>query len=428
MAGKRWYLLFLIAAVSCGSHRYISKEITRAEQDFKDHIGFVLYDPNAAKVIFDHQGDRYFTPASNTKIFTLYVSLRLLGDSIPALRYAVRGDSMIFWGTGDPGFLYENTEKRSDVYDFLKNSPGNLFFSSSNFQSTYLGAGWSWDDYAETYQVERTPFPVFGNRALITKVRDKFISKPDVFVFVLGDSSQTTRSSLVRSIDANIMTYHPGKTNRPLQWRSPVRISDEVVAKVLSDTLKREVRLTKSRLPIDAQTVYSSHPDSLYKVLMQSSDNFIAEQLLLLCSNAVSDTLKPEIAIRYAKKNLLNDLPDAPVWVDGSGLSRYNLFTPRSMVKLWDKIYAIVPRQRLFEIVAVGGKSGTLRNYYKGDKGPFIFGKTGFLANNYTLSGYMVTKQGRTLIFSWMNNNFTGSASEVRARMELILKTIYEKN
>jgi D-alanyl-D-alanine carboxypeptidase/D-alanyl-D-alanine-endopeptidase (penicillin-binding protein 4) len=428
MARPWWYLLILIAATGCSSQRYVAKEITKAERDFKDHLGFVLYDPNAAKVIYDHQGDRYFTPASNTKICTFYVALRLLGDSIPALRYVTRGDSLIFWGTGDPGFLYENTEKRSNVYDFLKNWPGNLFFSSANFQSIYLGPGWSWDDYTETYQVERTPFPVLGNRALIRKTRDKFISKPDVFVFVPADSSRSDRNSLIRSIDANIMTFHPGKTNRPLQWRSPFRVNDEIVAKLLKDTLKRDVRLTKSRLPADAQSIYSSHPDSLYKVMMQSSDNFIAEQLLLLCSNVISDTLKPEIAIRYAKKNLLADLPDAPVWVDGSGLSRYNLFTPRSMVKLWDKIYALVPRERLFEIVAVGGKSGTLKSNYKGDKTPFLYAKDGFLSNNYTLSGYLVTKQGRTLIFSWMNNNFAGSAGAVRARMELILKTIYEKN
>jgi len=207
-----------------------------------------------------------------------------------------------------------------------------------------------------------------------------------------------------------------------------VRFSDEIVVKLLSDTLKREVRLTKSKLSVDAQTIYSSHPDSLYKVMMQTSDNFIAEQLLLMCSNVVSDTLKPEIAIRYAKKNLLMDLPDTPVWVDGSGLSRYNLFTPRSIVKLWDKIYTIVPRERLFDIVAVGGKRGTLRNSFKGDKSPFIYAKDGFLSNNYTLSGYLVTKQGRTLIFSWMNNNFAGSASEIRARTESILKSIYEKN
>src|SRR5690606_40565208 len=71
-------------------------------------------------------------------------------------------------------------------------------------------------------------------------------------------------------------------------------------------------------------------PICLYKVMMQESDNFIAEQLLLLCAQVLSDSLKTEIAIDFVKKHYLDDLVDEPVWVDGSGLSRYNLFTPRS--------------------------------------------------------------------------------------------------
>ncbi|MEJ0054420.1 MAG: hypothetical protein WDN75_01450 [Bacteroidota bacterium] len=49
------------------------------------------------------------------------------------------------------------------------------------------------------------------------------------------------------------------------------------------------------------------------------------------------------------------------------------------------------------------------------------------MSNNHILSGYLVTKQGQTFIFSWMNNNFTSSTGEVRGRMEALLKQIYEK-
>jgi D-alanyl-D-alanine carboxypeptidase/D-alanyl-D-alanine-endopeptidase (penicillin-binding protein 4) len=179
-------------------------------------------------------------------------------------------------------------------------------------------------------------------------------------------------------------------------------------------------------MPPEARVLYSVKADSVYKVLMQASDNFIAEQLLMMCANAISDTLSPEVGIQRLKKEFLSDLPDEPIWIDGSGLSRYNLFTPRSIVKLWEKIYARVPYDRLRQVLAVGGESGTIRNYYKAEK-PFIVGKTGSLNNNYTLSGFLVTKRGRTLIFSWMNNNFAVPSSAVRARMEIVLKGIYEK-
>ena len=159
---------------------------------------------------------------------------------------------------------------------------------------------------------------------------------------------------------------------------------------------------------------------------MQESDNFIAEQLLLICADILADSLNSEITIREVKKRFLGDLPDAPVWVDGSGLSRYNLFTPRTIVRLWEKIGLTISRKRLFGILAVGGRSGTLRDYYKSEK-PYIYGKTGTLRSNHSLSGFLVTRSGRTLIFSWMNNNFTTSTGDIRGRMEKVLKSIYEK-
>jgi D-alanyl-D-alanine carboxypeptidase/D-alanyl-D-alanine-endopeptidase (penicillin-binding protein 4) len=94
-------------------------------------------------------------------------------------------------------------------------------------------------------------------------------------------------------------------------------------------------------------------------------------------------------------------------------------------VALWDKTYELVPRDRLFSLLAVGGVSGTIRNNYKGER-PYVFGKTGSLRNNHMLSGFVVTRKGRTLLFSWMNNNFTVSTVTVRGRMEEILKFIYE--
>jgi D-alanyl-D-alanine carboxypeptidase/D-alanyl-D-alanine-endopeptidase (penicillin-binding protein 4) len=158
--------------------------------------------------------------------------------------------------------------------------------------------------------------------------------------------------------------------------------------------------------------------------MMQPSDNFIAEQLLMHCAAVLSDTINPEIAIRYMQQNHLNDLPDPLVWVDGSGLSRFNLFTPRSIVKVWEKLYQTIPRERLLPLLAIGGKTGTIKNYYKNEP-PYIYGKTGTLSNNHTLSGYLITKKGRTLIFSFMSNNFTVPVKEVRDYMEGILKDIY---
>jgi D-alanyl-D-alanine carboxypeptidase/D-alanyl-D-alanine-endopeptidase (penicillin-binding protein 4) len=228
---------------------------------------------------------------------------------------------------------------------------------------------------------------------------------------------------LERAIAANEFTFFPDATTKAGPWYVPIHFGKGVTAALLADTLKRPVTEVRLPLPAQAAVLRSVPADSVYKVMMQESDNFLAEQLLLACAMQVGDSLYGETAIRYAKKNLLFDLPDEPRWVDGSGLSRYNLFTPRSIVRLWEKIYTLVPRERLLPLLATGGQAGTIKNYYKADK-PYVFGKTGTLSNNHCLSGFVVTEKGRTLIFSYMNSNFVSPTHEVRTYMENILDHI----
>src|SRR5690606_38712938 len=111
---------------------------------------------------------------------------------------------------------------------------------------------------------------------------------------------------------------------------------------------------------------------------------------------------------------------------DGSGLSRYNLFTPRTMVALLEKIYEKVPQDRLFNILPTGGTSGTLRNMFKGQEA-FVHAKTGSLTNVYCLSGYLITKKGKLLYFSFMNNSFVRPTSEVRTEVARVLTGLHEK-
>jgi serine-type D-Ala-D-Ala carboxypeptidase/endopeptidase (penicillin-binding protein 4) len=418
--------IFLLAGVGCSPKRYLTKEVIHLEKELKEHTGFLVYDPVSKKNLIEHQSDQYFTPASNTKIFTFYTSLKLLGDSAVSVKYIQQGDSLIFWGTGDASFLYANVFDNRRLFDFLSTAPEKLFFSTSNFQTETMGPGWAWDDYPYYYSAERSPLPVYGNLIKIKKNSENFLFNPTYFQLHFNAASEPRGDEkIIRDIDSNQLIYYPGKKSRT-SWSIPFRYSDDLVADLLSDTLKRKVELIDMPLPSESKALRSVPVDSLLRVMMHDSDNFIAEQLLLQCAAIISDTLRPEIAIAYAKKNFLSDLPDEPQWVDGSGLSRYNLFTPRSIVKLWEKIYKEIPQQRLFPLLATGGKSGTIKNSYKADK-PYVYGKTGTLSNNHTLSGYVLTRKGRVLIFSMMNNNYIVPTSEVRKRMEKILFTIHDR-
>ena len=420
--------LLAISVLSCSPalKQALDKKFEATEEKFQDYTGFVLYDPDKQETLYDFHGGKYFTPASNTKIFTFFACLKILGDSVPALRYVIHGDSLIFWGTGDPSFLYKNVFNSTGVYDFLQRSPQTLYFSNNNFATAHFGPGWAWDDYNDYYSTERSPFPLYGNIFWTEITRNGLRVKPTFFRRYLSVGDKEPRPKVERSLSGNDFVYHPPLSSRKQDTLDiPFHVDATLITALLQDTVKREVREIKKDLPADATTLYSIRPDSLYRVMMQESDNFIAEQLLLVCSGVISDTLQPEIAIRYVKENFLNDLKDEPEWVDGSGLSRYNLFTPRSVVQVWDKIYRIVPRERLLPLLATGGKNGTVRNWYKADR-PYIFGKTGSLSNNHCLSGYLVTKSGRTLIFSFMNSNFTATTTEIRQNMQEILNRIYE--
>src|SRR6476620_4829340 len=59
------------------------------------HVGISVYDPATGKYLYNFQGDKYFVPASNTKIPTCYAAMKYLGDSLAAVRY-FENDTAIF--------------------------------------------------------------------------------------------------------------------------------------------------------------------------------------------------------------------------------------------------------------------------------------------------------------------------------------------
>ncbi|HEV8511709.1 MAG TPA: D-alanyl-D-alanine carboxypeptidase, partial [Cyclobacteriaceae bacterium] len=82
----KYFLVALILLVGCSPKYPIQKKIRDTENVLQDHIGFYLVDLSSNKTLINYNGAKYFTPASNTKIFTFYTSLKLLGDSVASLK------------------------------------------------------------------------------------------------------------------------------------------------------------------------------------------------------------------------------------------------------------------------------------------------------------------------------------------------------
>ena len=400
----------------------------------QNFTGFSLYDLEKQQTIFERNADRYFTPASNTKLYTFYACLKTLGDSIPALRYAVHNDSLIFWGTADPTMMHPDL-KNTKVLDFLKSQrkTKKLFFSDGNFAQEVFGDGWAWNDYNDYYQPELSPLPMYGNIVRFSIKNKELDVQPEIFKTTIY--KKPIAANFIKRAVADNQFFVPqnlaqladspnGGTS--YQQDIPYKTSTGLTQQLLMDTLHKNVNLLKMPVPKDAQTIYSSATEPVYRLMLQESDNFLAEHLLLLCGSTATDTISSSLSINYIKNKYLQDLPDAPKWADGSGLSRYNLFTPRTTVKLLQKIYAELPQEKLFSLLPAGGQVGTIRGMFGGEAKPYVFAKSGSLGGVYNLSGYLLTKQGKILLFSLMNNNFMRKTGEIRKEVEKVLKWTHE--
>lgn len=438
--GKLYLKLFLALATLLLNTPQLSAQTTKEKQKAlawkieqskvfsKIFTGFALFDPVEKKMIYQKDADKYFTPASNTKILTFYTALKLLGDDLPMTHYITTGDSLIIWGTGNPQFLNPKLSQDSSFWAFLQDPNYELFYSDHNFMDQHYGAGWAWDDFNTAYQPEKSPFPIYGNTAQFSWDEKNIFVKPQYFhKFVLPSPARQTNAIISRDIGQNVFLYKPWIQDKSsFEKKIPFQYNPKLLVQLLSDTLKRTVQyLPFDEIPLrERQTFSSPMPDTLYQLLMQDSDNFIAEQLLLMCSDKIYGVHNTEKIIDYAKDVLFESLPDELVWRDGSGLSRYNLFTPRSLVYILNKIYRMVPSERLLKIFPAGGASGTIEKWYGGKDEPYVFAKTGTLSNKHCLSGFLKTDSGRTLIFSFMHNNYIGSPNPVKKEMERILEGI----
>ncbi|CAM3476576.1 D-alanyl-D-alanine carboxypeptidase/D-alanyl-D-alanine-endopeptidase [Zobellia roscoffensis] len=410
--------VILIIATSCNSTKKTIQKSTSSvvSSDFykNQFVGLLVLDPETNDTLYTHQSEKYFTPASNTKIFTLFASLQLLPENVPALKYTVENNTLYVQGTGDPSLLHPHFEDRT-AFNFLKKY-NTIVFDLNNLEDEKLGQGWAWDDYQYYYQPEITPLPLYGNVTSISNTNGLNVT-PDLF----KEAVVRTWYKKNRELKHNTFYFSPSRKDT---IEIPYRTDSVLTRQLLESALNKKITLSKQLIPGEKEILYGQLSDSLYVRMMHESDNFIAEQLLVVSSSTLSDTLSGKKTRKYILENKLADLRQPPRWVDGSGLSRYNLFSPESMVAVLNKIYRNVPKQRLFSIFPESGVSGTLETWDYDGGYPKLYAKSGSLSNNYCLSGYLITKTGKTLIFSFMNNHYQQSTSEVKKRIQQVLRQI----
>ena len=402
------------------------------------HIGIHVYDPASNASLFSYQSNKYFVPASNTKIVTCFAAMQYLGDSVLAAQIASTDSGMHVYASGDPTFLQPEYATHP-LLNVLKTT-NKIYLHTPSFTAKPFGQGWSWDDYDASYMPSRSAFPMYGNVVRFAKNAGQLTVTPSFF----KDSTKGINATInkgfgvSRQMASNQFLVQPTAGNTTLE-EIPYRTSNWTTAPLVLEAslLSEALGGTKvialdaageTNAPATATKVYSRPLDSLLKPLMHRSDNFYAEQALLMVGKGLHQSFDDKKTIAHLLANDLSDLAQKPTWVDGSGLSRYNLFTPENFTSILHKMYKAYSFERLQNIFPTGGEAGgTLSSNYKNLNGK-IFAKTGTLSGQVALSGYLITKKGKTLIFSVLVNNHTTTASNVRKAVEQFIQVLYSKN
>ena len=400
------------------SERKISRMLNEIKALNKAHVAISVVSLNASKSIVSYQADHYMTPASNIKLLTFLAAIENF-DSLPSLYYREQDSITHFKSTGYPLLLHPFYPDQ-ELSSFLKQKQ-SLVYHRSKSKIKSQGPGWAWDDYSYYHAAESSPFPIYGN--VIQGFGEPFAPKFIPSIFETRSNFDTLANILNRERIKNSFYYNSKKWNALDTLYRPFITSDDVFVGLLKDHLNRPINLLNESKKIPWELLYTHQETMLYKALLQDSDNGVAEALLAMISQKRFDEMNIERTIDTLKLQWRDWLPDPVEWVDGSGVSRYNMVTPRTLIAVLKKIYNKAGLQTIKNYFPQSGLTGTLKKYNLKN----VYAKTGTLRHNHNLSGYWISPKGNVYAFSIMANHFTASINEVRDAIGQLLNNFQKK-
>jgi D-alanyl-D-alanine carboxypeptidase/D-alanyl-D-alanine-endopeptidase (penicillin-binding protein 4) len=410
---KITYLVVLLAFLSSCTSLRVKKAFHSTDLP-KQSSGVIIQELATDKVIFAHQENRYFMPASNMKLATMLLATRNLSDSIPAFKYQETSDSLFFWGTGDPSLLHPKFRGDALVKK-LQATSKILVYADDAKHVKPLGDGWAWDDYNDAYSAEISALPLYNNQISVQKKEGKWQISPRLFG---QDMRIKQQSEVVRARHSNHLDLPD--TSAYATQAIPFMTSVELTARLLADTLHKSIATQVRAIPMTAHIQYAGHLDSLIIHMMHTSDNQIAEQLLYLIAAKRGWTGPTGPIIERLKKE--NPVVASLRWVDGSGLSRYNLVRPTDMIQILRELETEIPMEKIKAFLPQAGQSGTMRNV-KLTHGT-AWAKSGSFGNTYCLTGFYQDVQGKMYRFSVLTNLANRSVTASKADVISLLNAL----
>ncbi len=410
---KITYLVVLLAFLSSCTSLRVKKAFHSTDLP-KQSSGVFIQELATDKVIFAHQENQYFMPASNMKLATMLLATRNLTDSIPAFKYHETPDSLFFWGTGDPSLLHPKFRGDALVKKLQATTKVLVYADDANHVKP-LGDGWAWDDYNDAYSAEISALPLYNNQLSVQKKEGKWQISPSLFS---QDVRVTKQKEVLRARNSNHLDLPD--TSSYAKQAIPFLTSVELTARLLADTLHKSIATQARAIPKTAHMQYAGHLDSLVMHMMHTSDNQIAEQLLYVIAAKRGWTGPIAQIIERLKKE--NSVVSSLRWVDGSGLSRYNLVRPSDMIQILRELEAEIPMEKIKVLLPQAGRSGTMRNV-KLNHGT-AWAKSGSFGNTYCLTGFYQDVQGKMYRFSILTNLANRSVTASKADVITLLNAL----
>ena len=406
---KKAIILFLLCSnvYSQISSKKIDRWISKNENLKSSVVSIAIKQLNKDKKISGVRFNTLMTPASNIKILTVLGSLTS-GDTIPSIKYKISNDTLRISSTGYPLIAHPKYDDE-DLESFIK--PFNhIVYHKPNIDLTKYGPAWAWDDFKYYFQAERSEMPIYGNVIQVVKeFNDSIKVTPDIFKV---DMDFYQEEKVSRDHQENNFFINPSLIKVGDTIYYPFVTSRKNTMNLLESFFKTSVSFEEEDLK-NYKIWNSNIKDDIYSSVLKDSDNLISESLATNISLRSNDTISVDKGLKIIQ-NSLND--NGIQLFDGSGLSRYNLIKPSSLVLALEQIYQYFGPDRIKKIFP--------SNYIITGTDDFVWGKTGTLKNNHNYSGYIVTDKGRQYVFSIMINHFTDDLDIIKETISDFLKYI----
>ena len=398
-------------------------------------------------------------PASNTKLVTTAVALRMLGSTYRWQTQLVAdtykngvANTLYLVGRGDPRFVSESLWKLIDDARFngLKSVTGDLVVDDSWFTPQRMAPGFNDKDQDSAYRAATGAVSLNFNSVSVKikpglKIGDppRVTFRPDSGHIILHNTATTTRRGRERlklsasaegdrtamKLSGTIPVTHRGLTTRrridnpPLYAGHAARLFLERAGITVGGQVIIGRAPKKRRL---LARLWSRTLAEIIEDVNKLSNNFMAEHLVRTIGAEKGSsgdwTVGTRIVSRYLRKHFNID---GFSYVNGSGLFGKTAFSAQQLVDVLRGMWSLKPPlPEYIASLAVNGKDGTLRRRMKGMDKALVRAKTGTLDGVVCLSGYFHFADGQLGLFSILINDINGRPWPIWKTQDEVLRVL----